>query len=138
MSAAKKLKVRATVKLRMLVAEDDRQQARRLVDFFNQNGFECRAVSSGAEVKPLLINWKPNIVLADLLLPGMNAFEMLRYIKSEPALVKREIALIVMSSHNDPTNVNEAFKRGARDFIVRPYLYQDLLNRVVLQCRDPR
>jgi CheY-like chemotaxis protein len=138
MGAAKKIKVRSTEKIKLLVAEDDRQQARRLVDFFNQNGFEARATVSGTDAKSMLMNWKPKVVVADLLLPGMNAFEMLRYIKSEPSLVRHNITVVIVSSHNDPTNVNEAFRRGARDFIVRPYLYQDLLNRVVLQCRDPR
>ena len=51
---------------------------------------------------------------------------------------RRNIGVIVTSAHKDPENLQEAFKRGARDFVIRPYLYQDLLNRVVLQCRDPR
>lgn len=138
MGAAKKLKVRDPEKVRLLVAEDDRQQARRLVDFFQQNGFDARLAASGADAKGLLMSWKPHLVLADLLLPGLNAYEMLRFVNGEPALAKHKPSILVISSHNDPTNVNEAFHRGAKDFIVRPYLYQDVLNRVVLQCRDPR
>jgi len=138
MSAAKKLKTRATEKLKILIAEDDRQHSRRLVEFFHQNGFEARSAANGSDLKTIVTGWKPHMILADLLFPGLNALELLRYLKGEPSLIRSNIGVIVVFSHNDPTNVNKAFKLGAKDFIVRPYLYQDLLNRVVLQCRDPR
>lgn len=138
MGAEAKIKTRAQVKVKLLIADDDRPQSRRLVDFFKQNGFDARAVYGGRELKASLINWRPDLVLCDLLLPQMNAFQLLRFVKDEPMVARQNMGVIVTSSHKDPENLDESFKRGARDFIVRPYLYQDLLNRVVLQCRDPR
>ena len=134
----KKVKTRAQTPVKLLVADDDRAQAKRLVDFFKQNGFDARAVLGGRELKASLVNWKPDLVLCDLLLPQMNAFQLLTHIKNDPMFRRRNIGVLVTSAHKDPENLQEAFKRGARDFIMRPYLYQDLLNRVVLQCRDPR
>lgn len=138
MGAAKKIKTRAQSPVKLLIADDDRPQARRLVEFFKQNGFDARSVLGGRELKASLVNWKPDLVLCDLLLPQMNAFQVLTHIKNDPLFKRHNIGVLVTSSHKDPENLQEAFKRGARDFIIRPYLYQDLLNRVVLQCRDPR
>jgi DNA-binding response OmpR family regulator len=138
MSAAKKIKTRNQEKFRVLVVEHDRPQARRLVDFLHQNGFETRSVAHVADTKQSLVTWKPHIVLADLLFPGLNAYELLRFIDGSPGLLRRKPVVLVTSPHDDPTNVAEAMQRGAKDFIVKPYLYQDLLNRVVLHCRDPR
>lgn len=134
----KKPKFRSPAKVKVLVADDDRGTTRRLVEFLEQHGFDAKAVYNGREAKASLVNYRPDIVLVDLMLPHANAFDLIRYAKSEPALARREINFIVLSGHNNPENVAEAFKRGAKDYIEKPFLYQDLLNRLILHCRKGR
>jgi DNA-binding response OmpR family regulator len=138
MTAAPKVKVRSTEKIRVLIADDDGQSSRRMQDLLSQNGFECRTTQNGTEAKKIMVAWRPKLVIADLLLPEANAFELLRFSQNEPSVRTQGIAIIVMSGHNNPENVREAYQRGARDYLTRPIMFQDLLNRVVFHCRDHR
>jgi len=128
-------KARSTAKLKVLIADTDRLFCRRVADFLMQNGFETRMVHTGADVRVSLINWSPDHVLIDLLLPSGNAFDTLNYKQNNPSLKKKDISFIVMSSHTSKENLEESFARGARDYIQKPFLYPDLLNRIVLQSR---
>lgn len=134
----KKVKVRSIAKIKVLIADDDRTTARRLADFLQQHGFDAKAVHTGADAKASLVNFKPNLVLADLMLPQGNAFELIRFCKGEPTLARRPINFIVLSGHNNPNNITEAYRRGAKDYIQKPFMYPDLLHRVVLHCRETR
>jgi DNA-binding response OmpR family regulator len=138
MAAAKKVKFRSTERIRVLIADDDWQSSRRALDFLTQHGFDVRMCHTGFEAKKLLVTWKPKVLIVDLLLPEANAFELLRFCQHEPGIRGHNVAVIVMSGHNNEENVRESYHRGARDYIARPVLYPDLLNRVVLHCRGPR
>lgn len=138
MGAAKKVKVRTSEKIKVLIADDDWQTGRRLQDFLSQNGFECRMTQNGIEAKKMLAAWSPRILLIDLLLPDANAMDILRLIKKDAYLQSKNTSVIVMSGHNSPDNVKMVYAHGASDYIARPIMYQDLLNRIVFHCRDPR
>lgn len=138
MAAAKKVKTRVQEKIKVLVADDDWQSCRRIHDFLSQNGFDSRMVHGGHEAKKLLLSWQPRVLIVDLLLPEANAFEIMRYAQHEPALRSKNIVVMVMSGHNNEDNIREAYQRGARDYLIRPVMYQDLLSRVVFHCRDQR
>ncbi len=125
-------------KIRVLIADDDRAQSQRLSLFLRQNGFDCQVAADGIQAKTALVNWRPRLVLADLLLPKVNAYDLLRFIQGEPSLLRYNIGLVVLSGHNDPDNMKEAFRRGAKDFIVTPAMPQEVLRRVVMQCRAPQ
>lgn len=138
MGAAKKVKVRTDEKIRVLIADNDGMTSRRTMNFLNQHGFECRTSPNGNDAKRVLAVWRPRVLIVDLLLPDANAFEILRFCQQEPALRNQNISVLVMSGHNSEENVREAYQRGARDYIARPFMFQDLLNRVVFHCRDTR
>jgi DNA-binding response OmpR family regulator len=128
------MKVRGSEKIRVLVADNDGQSGRRIFDYLNQSGFETRLVSNGADTKKMITNWKPRVVLVELLLPGGNAFDILSFCQ----LIKDDLAVIVMSGHNTDENIKEAYMRGARDYLARPIMFSDLLTRIVFHCRDLR
>lgn len=134
MKSSSPVKARSA-KLKVLIADQDRLFARRIADFFMQNGFETRLAHNGGDVRSSLVNWSPDHVIIDLLLPAGNAFDILTYKETNPSLKKKDMAFIVMSSHSSRENLEEAFRRGARDYLKKPFLYPDLLNRVILHSR---
>ena len=138
MSAAKKTKIRSPEKIRVLIADQDGLTCRRIFEFLTQNGFDCRMAAFGTDVKRLLKLWKPRILLVDLLLPDGNAFDLLKFIETEPSLRDYQCSVMVMSGHNTAENVHESYERGARDYLARPIMFRDLLARVVFNCRAPR
>ncbi|OFZ18759.1 MAG: hypothetical protein A2Z20_01350 [Bdellovibrionales bacterium RBG_16_40_8] len=76
--------------------------------------------------------------MVDLILPEANAFELIQFTQNEPSLRSYNISALIMSSHNSEENVRESYERGARDYLTRPIVHQDLLNRVIFHCRDSR
>lgn len=136
MVGPKKPVARAIAKIKVLIADSDRPLARRISEFLTENGFETRQAYQGSDVRSSLVNWRPDLVLIDLMLPNGNAFETLYYKENEPALKKHDCKFIVLSSHSNPENMARAFERGANDYVKKPFLYPDLLDRIVLHCRQ--
>lgn len=122
---------------RILLATSENVEARRLIEIFNEYGFNTHWVTNIPEAKKWIRDWKPRVVISNLLLTGGSCMDLLDYIKKEPTLNDHEISTIVLSSHKNPENLEEALKRGARDYLMRPFMHQELLNRVILQCREP-
>lgn len=125
-------------KIKVLVADDDGQLSRRLADYISDRGFDARSVQSGGDARKIIAEWKPKFVLSDLMLPEMNAFDLLDYIKNEHSLRHHFIHLIVMSGHNNALNVQQAFKKGAKDYLVKPFKHEDVLKRLIFHCRSYR
>jgi DNA-binding response OmpR family regulator len=129
----------ASKKIKILIADDDRQLSRRLGDFLTECNFEVHKVEKGFEVLKEINTWKPRIVLIDLMLPEGNAYEILEKIRGEsksgrPSLVQ----IIVMSGHNIRSNVEKSLQMGASDYIIKPFLYEDVLHRLIFHLRKTR
>jgi DNA-binding response OmpR family regulator len=125
-------------RVKILIADDDNQQSRNLASYITDHGFECRLVQSGAEAKALMKQWKPRIILADLMLPNGNAYSLLDHMKEDDSLRHQLMHLIVMSGHNSQFNVKQAFEKGAKDYIVKPFKKENILNRLIFHCRSSR
>lgn len=125
-------------KIKVLIADDDGQISRQLSSYISDHGFECRLATNGAEAREIILRWKPKLILVDLMLPDGNAYSLLDFIKNEPSLRHTFIHLIVMSGHNSMFNVRQAFDRGAKDYLVKPFNIKDVLQRLVFHCRSYR
>jgi DNA-binding response OmpR family regulator len=125
-------------RIKVLLADDDNQMTRRLSDFLIDKGFDVRSVNQGKEARAQILEWKPRYVLADLMLPDGNALQLIEFIKGEKTLRHQFIHTIVMSGHNTPSNVKLAFQHGAKDYIVKPFKFDDLLKRLIFHTRNYR
>ncbi|MCB0384874.1 MAG: response regulator, partial [Bdellovibrionales bacterium] len=126
-------------KIRVLVADDDRQLARRLSDFLIESGFEVKTVYNGREAKSIISDWRPRFVLADLMLPEGNAYELLDHVKGgQKGRNSSFTEVIVLSGHNVQSNVRMSLELGATDYVVKPFRYEDMLQRLVFHCRKNR
>lgn len=125
-------------RIKILIADDDGQLSRGLSSFISDHGFECKIAQTGMEARELILDWKPKIVLADLMLPEFNAFQMMEFIRNEHTLRHQVMHVIVMSGHNSKFNVKQAFDKGAKDYLVKPMKMQTVLQRLVFHCRSYR
>ena len=123
--------------IRVLVADDDGVLADRTVDFLRNNGFNARISRNGSEARSILLTWKPDYVIYDLLLPELNALQFLKYLGPE-ALGDEKIKVIVLSGHANQSNIRECMRLGALDYLVKPFKYIDLLSRLVLHKQTKR
>jgi DNA-binding response OmpR family regulator len=125
-------------KIKVLIADDDRQMALRLTDHLVEHGFDVRTAANGKTARAEILAFKPKFVLADLMLPEGNALDLIDFVKQEKSLRHSMIHVIVASGHNLASNVQMALRRGAKDYLVKPFRHEDVLKRLVFHSRNYR
>lgn len=125
-------------KIRILIADDDGGFCLRLKSFLEDHGFEARTARTGIDAKRCFDEFHPRFVLVDLMLPELSALGLLDFVKGQrhPQSVPTEV--LVMSNHNDISNVRQVIAKGAHDYIIKPFQFDDLLRRLVYHSRNLR
>ncbi len=114
--------------LRVLVVEDSPTQAAALGFVLASAGFDVVTAASGEEGLDELRAAPFDIVLSDVVMPGMSGYELCREAKREPPLTRAPVVLL--TSLADPAEVLAAFDCGADAFVRKPYEPNDLVRRV--------
>ncbi|MDO8738679.1 response regulator, partial [Candidatus Deferrimicrobium sp.] len=112
----------------ILVVEDSPTQAEKLKHLLQEQGYRTRVAKNGLEALPLLQEFRPSLVITDVLMPMMNGYELCAAIKKQERI--RDIPVILLTSLSDPKDVLEALKCGANNFITKPYDDAYLLSHI--------
>lgn len=107
---------------RVLIVEDDREMRASLVDLLEAAGWESVALARAMEVAKTLPEFRPDVILSDVRMPGMTGLELLA--KLEGPLVP---PVVLISAHGDIPTAVEAMQRGAYSFVEKPYEPRRLL-----------
>ncbi len=123
---------------RLLIVEDDRD-LNSLLKFTFENGkepFECLSLFDGNQVLEAVDSFHPNLVLLDVMLPGVSGLDVLKKIKSHPVYHSLPVVLLTARSHeNDRV---EGFELGADDYVTKPFSPKELVLRVNARLRLPQ
>ena len=111
---------------RVLLVEDERDLASLLAHNLRIEGFEVRAVEDGREALPLVRSWAPDLVLLDLMLPGMDGFEVLRAIRAHA----RDLPVLILSARGEEQDKIRGFRLDADQYVTKPFSLLELLERV--------
>ena len=106
---------------RMLVVEDERKIADCLKDYFSARGFEVGSVFSGEEAIERLGKEVADVVLIDVLLPGISGIETLRRVKQ----MHPKARVVMVTAHDQDHLRQEARKYGAMDYITKPLTFSE-------------
>lgn len=110
---------------RVLVVDDEVEMQRALRAGLKYHGFDVRAVGSGEEAVRESAAWRPDVVLLDLGLPGMDGFTTLAAMR--PATRAAIIVVSVMPGEKDKVRALDA---GADDYVVKPFGTEELVARI--------
>ena len=113
---------------RILIIEDDISIHECLEELLRNNGYDTCNAYSGTEALLLLEKEKYDLILLDLMLPGMNGEQIIEKIKDTPIIV-----LSAKISSDDKVN---CLLSGANDYITKPFNSNELLARVEVQLRS--
>jgi len=116
---------------KILLADDDEQIVRMYKSGFRNAGFETVEARNGKEVYDFLEQNLPDIILLDLVLPGIDGFEILETIKDNDEW--KDIPVIVLSNFGRPTDEERSMKGGATKFLVKA---NNSLDHIVSEIRD--
>jgi len=100
---------------RVLVVEDDPASAEMLSIALRQAGFETAVIGEGTKVMPALRELKPDLVLLDLMLPGMSGIDVCKAIRAES-----DVPIVVLTAKSDTVDVVLGLESGADDYMVKP------------------
>ena len=113
---------------RILVVEDSPTQRQRLRHILEREGFTVLEAGSGEEALDLLPRERPDLVISDIMMPGMDGYALCRRIKEIPELDGLPVILVTFLS--EIRDVVRGLEAGADNFIMKPYAPDFLLSRV--------
>ena len=91
-------------------------------------GFDVRSVDNGEEALECVQSERPDLILLDGMLPGMNGFEILRSLQDTPAL--QGIPVIFLTAQDREEDIVRGLTMGAIDYILKPFKPKELIARV--------
>lgn len=118
----------------MLIVEDDQKISRLLQILFESHGYEVRIARDGEEAWQTFQLFDPAVVVLDLMLPGMDGFEVLEKIRS----IDDEVGVVVLTARGEVENRIRGLKKGADDYVPKPFHLDELLARVESVARRVR
>lgn len=93
--------------------------------------FKLRTASGGKEALDAVATERPDLILLDLMMPGIDGFEVIRRLREDPTT--SDIQIVILSALNSNEDVVRGFNAGANDFIMKPIIMEKLLTCVVTQ-----
>src|SRR3984885_8486376 len=118
------------MKSRVLVVDDDPALAEMLTIVLRGEGFDTAVVGDGTRALPAVRELRPDVVLLDLMLPGMNGIDVCRAIRTESG-----VPIVMLTAKSDTVDVVLGLESGADDYIVKPFQSKVLVARVRARLR---
>ncbi|GAA3613029.1 response regulator transcription factor [Microlunatus ginsengisoli] len=111
---------------RILVVEDDRTMAEVLLAYLRRAGYETDWSADGSEAYQLWQRRRPDLVVLDLMLPGMSGLELLRRRRT----IADDAAVIILSARGEEEDRLVGLETGADDYVVKPFSPREIVLRV--------
>jgi DNA-binding response OmpR family regulator len=116
---------------KIMLIDDDRSLQSLIGHIVQQEGYEFCTASNGIDGLTMLRNERPDLLILDVMLPDINGFDLCQQIRDEG----RKVAVIFLSAKGDIVDKSVGFKAGADDYLVKPFLTEELLLRIKAQLR---
>jgi twitching motility two-component system response regulator PilH len=120
----------------ILIVDDHTDTTHPLRLLLKRHGYDAEAVSSGDEALRRMRADRPQLVMLDVMMPGMSGMQVLRSIKADPEL--RDIPVIMYSAGINISDKEEARKLGAREWLTKGQVkWKDLVSRIEQHAGAP-
>ena len=119
------------VKPRILVVEDEASLARFLQLELNHEGYQVETAHSGYEALGRISEGKWDLVLLDIMIPGLDGFEVCRRIRKQ-----RDVPIIMLTARDATLDKVKGLDAGADDYVTKPFAIEELLARIRARLRS--
>ena len=113
---------------RVLIADDNRQNAELLEAYLGDADYDVRTAYDGEETLREVGQWRPDLILLDIMMPKISGFEVCKRLRADPAT--RDIAVLMITALDQPSDVDKAVEAGTDDFLTKPVGKGDLRLRI--------
>ena len=114
----------------VMVVDDDQDLAEMLGIVLNGAGFEVDLVNAGDQVMTIFDQHEPDLVLLDVMLPGLSGIEVCRLIRE-----KSMVPIVMLTAKGDSYDVVIGLEAGADDYVVKPFNPSELVARIKVRLR---
>jgi len=114
--------------LLLLVVDDSPTETHRFKELLSKHGYEIIIASNGADGVAMAKQNKPDAVLMDVVMPGLNGFQATRQITRDPDT--KDIPVIIVTTKDQETDRIWGERQGAKGYLVKPVSDNDLLDTI--------
>jgi DNA-binding response OmpR family regulator len=119
--------------IRVLYVEDDERLARLTMEYLTSHGLTVHLVARGDDAVGEVLRQRPDVVLLDLMLPGMDGLEVCRQVRTRLA-----VPIIMVTARGEEADRVTGLEGGADDYVTKPFQSRELLARIRAQARRAR
>lgn len=112
-------------KQKIMIVDDDNNIAELISLYLTKECFECKIVNDGEEALSAFSSFQPNLILLDLMLPGMDGYQVCREIRH-----KSNVPIIMLSAKGEVFDKVLGLELGADDYMIKPFDSKELVARV--------
>ena len=120
----------ATARGKVLVVDDDAALSEMLTIVLRNEGFDSRVCPSGDRALEEFRDYKPDVVLLDLMLPGKDGIDVCKEIRAESG-----VPIVMLTAKSDTVDVVVGLESGADDYVVKPFKPKELVARIRARVR---
>ena len=112
----------------ILIVEDEITTSQLVKIVLKKQGYRVVTATTGPEALRIADDLKPDLILLDIVLPGMDGFQVCQYLRKNPNTAR--IPVIMFSGLDRPADQRNAFAAGSDDYLTKPVKMTDLLEKV--------
>lgn len=113
---------------KVLVVEDSRTQRTIICRMLKQNGYDVVEAGDGYEALGQLDKESPNLILLDIVMPGMDGYKVMSLIKEKPSM--RDVPIIMLTSRDNLIDKMRSKVSGTNEYLTKPFVYEELIAKV--------
>jgi twitching motility two-component system response regulator PilH len=113
---------------KVLIVDDSPTEIHILKGMLERHGYECIGAESGEQGIELAHSARPDLILMDIVMPGLNGFQATRHLTRDPQT--RQIPIIIVSTKSQETDKVWGLRQGARDYLTKPVTEDDLISKI--------
>ncbi|WP_404469428.1 response regulator transcription factor [Sutcliffiella horikoshii] len=118
--------------IKILLVDDEKNILQFLELGLSNEGYKVMTASDGIIAMNLLADFKPHVVILDVMMPGLDGFEVCNMIRKTGV----QTSIIMLTARDEVDNRVKGLKIGADDYIVKPFSFEELLARIQARVRN--
>jgi len=112
----------------VLIVDDSPTEIHVLSSMLQKHGYEVSTASDGENGIAVATESKPDLILMDVVMPGMNGFQATRHLSKDP--VTSAIPVIIVTTKDQETDRVWGLRQGAKDYVTKPVAENELISKI--------
>lgn len=113
---------------KILVVEDSRTQRKVICRMLIQNGYQIAEANDGYEALAKLDETKPDLILLDIIMPGIDGYKVMSLIKGKPGM--EDVPIIMLTSRSNLIDKMRGKVSGTDEYLTKPFKYEELIGKI--------